>query len=257
MAAEKSDAIVLRVVEFSETSVVATLFTRDFGKISALAKGARRPKSPFEAALDLLAVCRIVFLHKTSDALDLLTEARLERRFRAATRDLSRLYAGYYVAELLNELTDAGDPHPELFQAADQTLYGLDTDQAVPGTVLRFELTALRLLGHLPLLDACVGCGQRVVTGGPLAFGQQAGGVLCERCRVGQRQVVRVSGGVIDILRQFSSAKDVSPMSLDAIFSSRDGRRVRGELRGVLNRYLANLIGRKPRLHSYLGLLAE
>ena len=98
MSAEKSLAIVLRTIEFSETSVVTTLFTEKFGKISALAKGARRPKGPFESALDLLAVVRIVFLHKSSDALDLLTEAKLERRFRAAARDLSRLYAGYYVA---------------------------------------------------------------------------------------------------------------------------------------------------------------
>ena len=68
MPSEKVQAIVIRVVEFSETSCVVTLFTREFGKISGLAKGARRPKSPFESALDLLAVCRIVFLHKSSDA---------------------------------------------------------------------------------------------------------------------------------------------------------------------------------------------
>ena len=99
MASEKSRAIVLRLVDFSESSCIVTLFTEDFGKIGALAKGARRLKGPFESALDLLAVCRIVFLHKSSDALDLLTEAKLERRFRAASRDLSRLYAGYYMAE--------------------------------------------------------------------------------------------------------------------------------------------------------------
>src|SRR5204863_4232737 len=99
-------AIVLRLVEFSETSLVTTLFTEDFGKVGALAKGARRPKSAFEGALDLLALVRILFLRKSSDSLDLLTEARLERRFRSAQRDLPRLYAGYYVAELLAELTD-------------------------------------------------------------------------------------------------------------------------------------------------------
>ena len=91
MASEKSLAIVLRVRDFSETSCVVTLFTRSLGKITALAKGARRPKSPFESALDLMAVCRIVFLHKSSDVLDLLTEAKLERRFRAASRDLPRV----------------------------------------------------------------------------------------------------------------------------------------------------------------------
>jgi len=53
MAIEKTDAIVIRVVEFSESSCVVTLFTRDFGKIAAMAKGARRPKSAFESAIDL------------------------------------------------------------------------------------------------------------------------------------------------------------------------------------------------------------
>ena len=120
MSSEKATAIVLRVIEFSETSSVVTLFTRDFGKIRALAKGARRPKGPFESALDLLGLCRIVFLRKSSDALDLLTEAKLERRFRPPGGDLSNLYAAYYVAELLNELTDDYDPHPELFDAADR-----------------------------------------------------------------------------------------------------------------------------------------
>ena len=99
---------------------MVTLFTREFGKIRALAKGARRPKGPFESALDLLGLCRIVFLRKSSDALDLLTEAKLERRFRPPGGNLSNLYAAYYVAELLNELTDDYDPHPELFDAADR-----------------------------------------------------------------------------------------------------------------------------------------
>src|SRR6478672_5481893 len=119
MPSEKSRTIVLKVIEFSETSCVVTLFTEDFGKVGALAKGARRPKGPFEGALDLLALVRIVFLRKSSDALDLLTEARLERRFRPNSGDLSSLYAAYYVAELLGELTDDYDPHPELFDAAD------------------------------------------------------------------------------------------------------------------------------------------
>lgn len=194
MPSEKADALVLRVIDFSETSAIVTLFTREFGKVRALAKGARRPKGPFESALDVLALCRIVFLRKASDALDLLTEARLQRRFRPAGRDLASLYAGYYIAELLGELTDDYDPHPELFDAAESTLSELAAGRTIAPLVLRFELTALRLLGHLPELDLCVECGVGVEpSGGRVAFGQLAGGVLCGRCRIGKRRVVAVS----------------------------------------------------------------
>jgi DNA repair protein RecO (recombination protein O) len=246
MASEKTQAIVLRVVEFSETSCVLTLFSEQFGKIGALAKGGRRPKGPFEGALDLLALIRIVFLRKSSDALDLLTEAKLQRRFRSAERDLSRLYAGYYVAELLAELTDNGDPHPELFALADETLLALDGGSAVAPAVLRFEVQALRLLGHLPSLDECVGCGQSVVVEGRVPFALVAGGVLCPKCRPGQRQVVSVTSGAIETLRRFAEANgSTAELQLDD--------KIRGELRGVWNNYLAHLIGHKPRMHEYLG----
>lgn len=74
MSLEKTDAIVLKTVEWSETSLVVTLFTKDFGKISAIAKGARRLKSPFESALDLLSLSSVVFLKKSGESLDLLTK---------------------------------------------------------------------------------------------------------------------------------------------------------------------------------------
>lgn len=248
MSAEKSLAIVLRTIEFSETSVVATLFTEKFGKISALAKGARRPKGPFESALDLLAVVRIVFLHKSSDALDLLTEAKLERRFRGAARDLSRLYAGYYVAELLTELTDAGDPHADLFSAADAALARLEGDAPVAPTVLDFELTALKLLGHLPSLHDCVGCGNPVEAAGRIAFGLIVGGVLCQACRPGQRQVVSMSAPALVAMRKLTEeTENKQQMDLEP--------KIRGELRGILSSYLAHLLGHKPKMHDYLRTL--
>ncbi len=251
MPAEKTTALLLRLVEFSETSLVVTLFTRDFGKVHGLAKGARRLKGPFESALDLLALCRIVFLRKSSDALDLLTEAKLLRRFRPAGRDLSSLYAGYYVAELLNELTDDYDPHPELFDLADQTLEALSAGEPVLAWVLRFELGSLRLLGHLPSLEVCAECGGEVAMSGRVAFGQLHGGVLCPRCRTGKTQVVSVSAGVLRIMAQLADPDSGTwrRMEIDA--------RSRGELRGVLNRYLYNLLGRKPRMHKYLGMLTS
>ena len=251
MSSEKAQAIVLRSVEFSETSLVVTLFTREFGKLGALAKGARRLKSPFESALDLLALCRIVFLHKSSDALDLLTEAKLLRRFRPAGHDLRGLYAAYYVAELLGALTDDDDPHPELFDVADETLAALSAGEPVAKRIVRFELGALRLLGHMPSLDTCVECGAPVTPAGRVAFGQLDGGVLCPACRAGKKEVVMVNAGVLRAMAQLADPDGHAWQRLEI-----DGRSL-GEMRGVLNRYFAHLLGRKPRMHEYLGVLGN
>ncbi len=116
MPAEKAQALVLRTTDWSETSRIATLWTREFGKVRALAKGGRRLKSNFENALDLLTHCRIVFLRKSPGSLDLLTEAQVVRRFPRLRSDLAALYVAYYVAELL-EAHDRGiRPAPSVFR---------------------------------------------------------------------------------------------------------------------------------------------
>jgi DNA repair protein RecO (recombination protein O) len=246
MSSEKATAIVLRVIEFSETSAVVTMFTREFGKVRGLAKGARRPKGPFESALDLLALVRIVFLRKSSDSLDLLTEAKLERRFRPPGGDLSSLYAAYYVAELLNELTDDYDPHPKLFDAAEETLLAL-AGSGGASALVRFELTALRELGHLPSLARCGECGTAVEPSGRVPFSQLAGGVLCGECRVGQKQIISMSAGVLAALVRFSEpdGDDWRRVELD--------RATYGELRGVLNHYWTHLLGHPLRMQRWLS----
>src|SRR5438132_12631561 len=122
MAMEKATAIVLRTTDWSESSRIATLWTRELGKVRALAKGGRRLRSAFESALDLLTLCSIVLLRKSSGSLDLLTEAQVVRRFSRLKSDLGALYAAYYVAELLADWTQALDPHPVLFDEALATL---------------------------------------------------------------------------------------------------------------------------------------
>src|SRR2546429_276743 len=173
MPAEKATALVLRTVDWSETSRIATLWTREFGKVRVLAKGGRRLRSNFESALDLLTVCSIVLLRKTSGGLDLLTEAQVVRRFTRLGNDLPALYAAYYVAELLSDWTEENDPHPTLFDEALQTLDALgapeggepcgtplgeppETQRTATGPRLaRFELVLLRELGYRPALEIC------------------------------------------------------------------------------------------------------
>ncbi len=118
MQLEKATALVVRTSDWSESSRIVTLWTRELGKVRALAKGGRRLRSNFEVALDLLSVCSIVLIRKNS-GLELLTEARVEERFPGLRSDLNALNTGYYIAELLGEGTQDNDPHPLLF---DKTL---------------------------------------------------------------------------------------------------------------------------------------
>ena len=132
MSTEKAVALVVRGTDWSETSRITTLFTREFGKVRALAKGGRRLKSSFDVAFDLLTVCHVVFIRKAHGGLDLLTEAQMAERFPALRRNLPALYAGYYVAELLSDGTQDYDPHPPLFDAALATLRGLGEEPNPP-----------------------------------------------------------------------------------------------------------------------------
>lgn len=248
MSTEKAQGLVIRVVDFSETSAVVTLFTREFGKVAGLAKGARRPKGPFESALDLLSQVRLVFLRKSSEALDLLTEAQLERRFRSPGRDLAGLYGAYYVAELLDDLTHDDDPHEDLYDAAVDALARFSSGTPSAGlTTLRWELAALRILGHLPSLDACVECGNAIASGHRTAFGLASGGVLCANCRPGKRHVASLSAQALDMLRTLAEPSD-------AWLQSTIERKHAGELRGIVSQYVSHLLGRQPRMHAYLSL---
>jgi len=243
MSAEKASALVLRTTDWSESSRIATLWTREFGKVRVLAKGGRRLKSPFENALDLLTLCRIVFLRKSSDSLDLLTEAQVIQRFPRLRTDLAALYAAYYVAELLSEGTRDYDPHPLLFDEA------LDTLQTLSGAecalrVTRFEMVLLRELGYSPVLDHCAGCGGSVVET-ELAFSAMANGVLCRRCRRGQRDSRPLTPATWRTLQELAAPGDAWRHPWSAT--------VRTEVRQLLGQYLTCLLGRRPRLLSYLG----
>jgi DNA repair protein RecO (recombination protein O) len=249
MSAEKATALVLRTTDWSESSRIATLWTREFGKVRVLAKGGRRLKSNFENALDLLTLCRIVFLRKSSDSLDLLTEAQVIQRFPRLRTDLAALYAAYYVAELLAEGTRDYDPHPLLFDEALDTLQTLGNMEkpGAPATgprVARFEMVLLRELGYSPVLDHCAGCGGSVVET-ELAFSAAANGVLCRRCRGGQRDSRPLSLSTWRTLQELAASDDSwrRPWSAE----------VRTEVRQLLGQYLTCLLGRRPRLLSYLG----
>ncbi len=147
MPSEKTEGIIVRLVNWSETSCILTLLTKDFGLISAVAKGARTAQRTLRISLRPTSPLSHPVHSKSSDALDILTEAKLVRRFKSASSNLVRLNAGFYLAELTHSLLEPGQPFLELFELLAHSLYLLDQDQPIGPIVLQYELQLLRLLG--------------------------------------------------------------------------------------------------------------
>jgi DNA repair protein RecO (recombination protein O) len=162
----KDAAICIGAVDYSETSQILTLFTRQTGKISAIAKGSKRPKSAFGGPVEILAFGEIVFSHHSDRKLATLTEFDQQPVFTPGHKnDLFALNCSYFAAELVNRLTDEYDPHPELFdffleylQNARQERDTLHTSQDTLKLLILFQLTLLKEVGLRPVLNACVNC---------------------------------------------------------------------------------------------------
>lgn len=244
MAAQNAETIVLNSVPFSNTSQIATLYTREFGKFSALAKGSRREKNPFDNGLDYMA--RLKTTHYVrSQGLQLLTQASLQRWFRVDRNNPGALFAGYYIVELIDSFTAEFDPSEELFDLTDETLADLTAGKEVWRTLTRFNWQMLRIIGIAPQWDACVCCGKKRTRQAGWAFGLIDGGVVCPNCKPGRTRLVLVSNAVLDVGRQFADPKHNLWRRLKAADNHRK------ELRRLTDLYIAHNLGWAPKMQRY------
>lgn len=146
MEAERAEGIVLRVQPVTETSLLVTWFTREFGKLKTLAKGARRPKSPMRGRVDLFYHDELVFLRSRRSDLHLLQECFLEEAHRGLRANLPAMAAASYACELVDALVAVEDPSAPLFDLLAGLLVMLErrVDVAV---LVWFELHALSVAG--------------------------------------------------------------------------------------------------------------
>ena len=250
MPYENADAIVLKTVDFSETSLILTLFSREFGKIRAIAKGGRRLKGPFESALDILSQIRVTFIRKNTDALDLLTEAKLQKRFYPTEKNYGGLYAAYYVVSLLNDALGDYEPAAALFDRTAAALNTFADGQQVQRSLVRFEWQLLETLGYLPTLRQCAECGTTVNwdTTKPITFGLLSGGVLCEECETYQPQRIHVSPETLRMIEQVCGDNE-NWQSVPI------AKRSMGETRALLSRYFSCILERPPKMQRYFGII--
>lgn len=185
MALVHDRCICLRKTEFSETSQILTLFSREHGITRVIAKGAhRRTKagaSKFDGGIDFLDVGQAVFSHDPARDLVPLTEWSLREGHLTLRASLRGIYLGLYAGELVSRLIEEHDPHPELFDRLESALPELATPRREEA-FLAFEMDLLRESGYLAELFNCVACGASLEERGPVFFSCERGGTVCRDC---------------------------------------------------------------------------
>ncbi len=155
-------AIVLRRIAFGETDNILTLMSKDHGRLSAIAKGARKPISRLSGATDLLACSKFALATGRAGSLQVVVQAEVVDAFPDLHKSVAKLAHAQYFIELMLVFTAEDDPHPELYQLLLRSLRLLEKADD-PDTIGRwFEINMLALLGYAPDLTQCAVCHRAV-----------------------------------------------------------------------------------------------
>jgi DNA repair protein RecO (recombination protein O) len=150
---ESTTGIILRLRPLTETSLIVNWLTPELGRLSTVAKGARRPKSPFRGKLDLFYEVAFSFQRSRRSELHTLREVSLRETHPALRQDLAYLQQASYGAALIEQATERETPLPAVFALMRQFLAALTQSPPQPQSVFAFELKLLEELGLRPDLE--------------------------------------------------------------------------------------------------------
>lgn len=150
---ERATGLILRTRLFTETSLIVNWLTPGFGRLGTVAKGARRPKSPFRGKLDLFYLAEFTFHRSRRSELHTLAEVGLRETHAALRRDLGHLQQASYAAALIEQTTERETPLPTIYELMRGFLDALPLFPPLPQSVFGFELKLLNELGLNPDLE--------------------------------------------------------------------------------------------------------
>jgi DNA repair protein RecO (recombination protein O) len=153
MNLERATGLVLRTRPLTDSSLIVQWLTREAGRLATVAKGARRPKSPFRGQVDLFYLADLSFARSRRSDLHQLREVRLVESHAALRAELSWLQQASYCGALIEQTTEADSPVPEAFDLFLSFLRHLSKQPAQPQTIFGFEIKWLEALGLKPDLQ--------------------------------------------------------------------------------------------------------
>lgn len=245
-------AIVLRTWPFGESDKIVSFLTESHGKLTGIAKGAKRSRKRFVNSLEPFSLVNLRFQDRAHSNLVFILAADLAFGFKDLLSSLEKISFASYLVEITGGLIGEREENYLVFQHLRDGLAQLDERSISLTFLTSFELKLLKLTGYQPLLDSCRRCSKerwdRCET--RWHFSPRDGGILCESCSRLRKEVFSLSAATLEILTHLQKEKgmpapDVSPPT-----------KVLKEIRSVVVRFIEFHMEREIKSATFLRQLS-
>ena len=244
MSLRQTLALVLQVMDHGDSDKIVTFYTVAQGKISGIAKGAKRSKKRFVNKLEPFSLLDLSYSESRISSLVRLDQAELLNSFPSLRQLYPRYTAAALLCELLLQWTRENDADPALFTLSLWALTSLEQGQSPFATIILFEIKMLDLLGYKPDLSGCLSCGALTPRNRPYHFSTSRSGLICTACnRETEHGQVPVS---LETVKLLLKAQELDHRKLDRLQFSPAAIK---EAVTMLHRYDRHLLQRE--IHSW------
>lgn len=245
MKVYKAEAIVIRTRKYGEADSLLTLYSRERGKIDAIAKGVRKLKSSKRGGVQLFTHGH--FLLYEGRNLHTVTQCEAIDSFLALSTDLVKMTYATYISELVDGFAVAGEGSDIVF-ALILVTFNLLAAYDDPELVVRaFEIRLMDIMGYSPQLQECCNCHNEIK--GPFRFSARLGGLLCGGCLDNDPYALQCNMGSIKVLQQLQRI-DLRRLNILKVSSE-----IKSEIEKLMQEYLKLRVERKIKSVDFLKQL--
>jgi DNA repair protein RecO (recombination protein O) len=247
-------AIVLRSWPFGESDKIVSFLTEGHGKLTGIAKGAKRSKKRFVNSLEPFSVVNLSFQERSRTSLAFILGCELQKSYKNLIASLEKIAFAAYCVEITDGLIGEREENRLVFNHLKSSLSYLETEQTSATFLIRFELKLLSLTGYQPFLASCRSCGlpQRGInealrTAQPRwYFSLRDGGILCTGCSKLRKEIVPLSSETLEVMI------DLQQQSNSAFEDVRLSAPVLRQIRSAIVRFIQFQLNREIRSASFL-----
>ncbi|MCL5057752.1 MAG: DNA repair protein RecO [Actinobacteria bacterium] len=240
------DAVVLKSARTREADRVLTLYTRQVGKIRAMAHGVEKPASRKRGAVQPFSYSRLLL--RRGREIDSVSQGEGVEIFPALRQNLDGLARASYIAEMVDAFTVDEDPNTGVFELLLATfdILGRGSDHIAARA---FDIKLMSLVGYRPGLECCVMCGS--AGGERLWFVPGQGGIVCAECGPGPGGGLEISRGSLETL------KALLRWDIGRIYQIRPDPRTGREIAGVMKRFVEYQLEKSIKSARFVELLEK